>query len=180
MTCIVGLLDKKTKKVFMGADSAGVGDMDIAIRRDAKIFKNGDFLIGCTTSFRMIQLLRYSLSPPKVEKEIYEYMCTDFINAVRECFKVGGFLMKDTDGQEKGGQFLVGYKNRLFKIGSDFQVAENMDGIDAVGCGYAYALGALSALNIPPKERILKALEASARFSAGVAKPFLVYDTKSM
>ena len=36
MTCIVGYLDKKTKKVTIGGDSAGVAGLDITIRKDEK------------------------------------------------------------------------------------------------------------------------------------------------
>lgn len=181
MTCIVGYLDKKRKKVTIGGDSAGVAGLDIRIRKDTKVFKNGDFLIGCTSSFRMIQLLRFSFKAPEIEsKNIYEYMCTDFINAVRECFKHGGYLQQHSDGDEKGGTFLVAYKNRLFRIENDFQVAESLNGIEAVGCGADYALGSLYILskqNLTPKEKVLKSLETASFFSAGVSKPFVIKDT---
>jgi hypothetical protein len=181
MTCIVGLIDNKNKSVLIGGDSAAVSDSNIFIRKDAKVFKNCDFVIGCTSSFRMIQLLRYSFKPPKVEsKDVYEYMCTDFINAVRECFKEGGYLQKYTDGDERGGTFLVGYKNRLFKVENDFQVAENMNGIDACGCGQDFALGALYSLvkhNISTNDKILKALEAAEFLGNGVRRPFTLLGT---
>ena len=181
MTCIVGYLDKKTKKVTIGGDSAGVAGLDITIRKDEKVFKVGDFIIGCTSSFRMIQLLRFSFKPPEIkQKNIYEYMCTDFINAVRECFKNGGYLQKYSDGDEKGGTFLVAHKNRLFRIENDFQVAESLNGIDAVGCGADYALGSLHILtkqNLTPKEKVLKSLETASFFSAGVSKPFVINGT---
>lgn len=181
MTCIVGYLDKKTKKVTIGGDSAGVAGLDITIRKDEKVFKVGDFIIGCTSSFRMIQLLRFSFKPPEIKsKNIYEYMCTDFINAVRDCFKNGGYLQKYSDGDEKGGTFLVAHKNRLFRIENDFQVAESLNGIDAVGCGADYALGSLHILsrqNLTPKEKVLKSLETASFFSAGVSKPFVINGT---
>lgn len=181
MTCIVGYLDKKSKKITIGGDSAGIAGLDITIRKDEKVFKVGDFIIGCTSSFRMIQLLRFSFKPPEIKtKNIYEYMCTDFINAVRECFKDGGYLQKYSDGDEKGGTFLVAYKNRLFRIEDDFQVSESLNGIDAIGCGADYALGSLHILlkqNLTPKEKVLKSLETASLFSAGVSKPFVINGT---
>lgn len=181
MTCIVGYLDKKTKKVTIGGDSAGVSGLDLTIRKDVKVFKVGEFVIGCTSSFRMIQLLRFSFTPPEIKrKDIYEYMCTDFINAVRECFKDGGYLQKYSDGDEKGGTFLVGYKNRLFTIENDFQVAENLNGFDAVGCGANYAEGSLYVLdkeNKTAKDKVLTALKSAAFFSAGVSEPFITLQT---
>lgn len=181
MTCIVGIVDKKNRKVIMGGDSAASAGTSLTIRKDPKIFKNKDFIIGCTSSYRMIQLLRFSFNPPEIKsKDIYEYMCTDFINAVRECFKVGGYLQKYTEGDEKGGVFMVGYKNRLFKIESDFQVGESLSGIDSVGCGQDIALGSLFALakqSISNENKVLKALEAAEFFTNGVQRPFIVLNT---
>src|SRR5659263_255408 len=181
MTCIVGMVDKISNRVIIGGDSASSGGSNVFIRKDSKVFVNGEFIIGCTSSFRMIQLLRFSFKPPEIDsKEIYEYMCTDFINAVRICFKEGGYLQKCTDGDEKGGSFLVAYKNRLFKIEEDFQVAENLNGIDAVGCGADFALGALYSLakqDIPMKDKVLMALEASEFLALGVCKPFVIHNT---
>lgn len=181
MTCIVGYFDKKTKKVTIGGDSAGVSGLHITIRKDPKVFRVGEFIIGCTSSFRMIQLLRFSFKPPEIKtKNIYEYMCTDFINAVRECYKEGGFLQKAKDGDDKGGTFLVAYKRHLFEIDEDFQVGEHFNGMHAVGCGQAYAVGALrslSKLKLTPKEKVLRSLETAAFFSGGVSKPFIVHST---
>jgi hypothetical protein len=175
------MIDKKTRKVIIGGDSASIADSSIFIRKDVKVFRNNGFIIGCTSSFRMIQLLRFSFKPPEINtKDIYEYMCTDFINAVRTCFKDGGYLQKYTDGDEKGGTFLVGYKNRLFKIENDFQVAENLNGIDAVGCGADFALGALFSLSKQEtsiEQKVLKALESAEFLSNGVCRPFVLIST---
>lgn len=37
MTCIVGVVDKKLNKVFIGGDSAGIGLNNIFIRKDEKV-----------------------------------------------------------------------------------------------------------------------------------------------
>lgn len=181
MTCIVGLIDKEKKNVIIGSDSAGMSEYDLVVRKDPKVFKVGDFLIGCAGSFRMMQLLRFSLELPEIKnKEIYEYLCVDFINSVRECFRQGGYLQRTTDGDDKGGYFLVGYKNRLFDINSDFQVGENKSGMDALGTGRQYALGSLHADSNSvyfPKERVQRALQAASYFSSAVCKPFLVKTT---
>lgn len=179
MTCIVGFIDKKKNNVVIGADSASVSGLDITIRKDAKVFKVNDFVIGCTSSFRMIQLLQFSFNPPKVsDKEMYEYMCTDFINAVRTCFKDGGYLQKEIDGDEKGGNFLVAYKDRLFKIESDFQVSEALQGYDCCGCGKPYALASIYNTNKTcAKAIVLDALKTAEYFSSAVAQPFITYCT---
>lgn len=178
MTCIAGLIEDGT--VYMGGDSAGVAGYDLHIRADQKVFKNESYLMGFTSSFRMGQLLRFKLKPPSrfktdgTKKELYEYMVTDFVDAVRQCLKDGGYAEKRND-VEQGGTFLVGCEGRLFVIESDYQVAEMIDSYAAVGCGDTIALGVLYATKgHPPEERIRVALEAAERYSAGVRGPFVV------
>jgi ATP-dependent protease HslVU (ClpYQ) peptidase subunit len=178
MTCIVGVIQKG--KTYIGADSAGCVGMDITIRKDPKVFKVEDFVIGCTSSFRMIQLLRFSLNPPKVYQgdDVFKYMCTEFISAVRNCFKDGGFSKIDSN-VESGGSFLVGYKDRLFSVRDDYQVAEGEKPYDAAGCGEPFAIGALDALpkEMKAQDKIKKALEIAAYRSGGVRPPFIIQST---
>lgn len=173
MTCIVGV--RHDGKVYIGGDSAGVGGYDLHIRSDQKVFTNGKFVMGFTSSFRMGQLLQYALNPPfhNPEVDLYRYMVTDFVNAVRDCLKTGGYARKDKE-EEGGGTFLVGTEGRLFRIEEDYQVAEVPEGYDSVGCGFAYALGVLytQMCYTDPTGRIHLALEAAERYSAGVRGPF--------
>jgi ATP-dependent protease HslVU (ClpYQ) peptidase subunit len=178
MTCIVGLINNG--EVMMGGDSAGVSDNDITIRKDEKIFKIGEFIFGCTSSFRMIQLIRYKFNPPNISEmeDISHYMCTKFVDALRECFRKGGY-MKYENNEETGGTFLVGFRGRLFKICSDFQVAESIDDFMTCGSGYAYALGSLySTKDLFPSERIKIALNCAAYYNSGVRPPFIILNEK--
>jgi len=180
MTCIVAWAENN--KICIGGDSAGVAGYDMQIRADEKVFKNGEMIFGFTSSFRMGQLLRFSLTLPKKKEnqDDYDYMCTDFINSVRECFKNGGYLQKYTDGDEKGGTFLVAYKNRLFKVENDFQVGETINGFDSCGCGQDFALGVLFTLEkqeLTTEQKLTKALEAAEFLSTGVASPFVLIGT---
>lgn len=179
MTCIVGYINKETKTVHMGGDSAGVAGLSVTIRKDPKVFKKGPFIIGFTSSFRMGQLLMSSkFNPPKQSKKKtdYDYMVTDFIDEVRRCFKEGGYLQSYRDGDEKGGTFLVGYKGVLYQVENDFQVAIPSDNFTAVGCGGDLALGAIYSLNtidkIKPKDIVDTALNAASYFSGGVEPPY--------
>jgi ATP-dependent protease HslVU (ClpYQ) peptidase subunit len=172
MTCIVGMI--ADGRIYMGGDSAGVSDWSLMIRADRKVFRNGPFLIGFTSSFRMGQLLEHAFSPParRIEQDVYAYMVTDFIDSVRYCLKNGGFA-ETNNGVEKGGEFLVGYERRIFYVASDYQVGESVDGMAACGCGREIALGALFATpTVSPIDRVRIALEAAERLSAGVRAPF--------
>lgn len=173
MTCIVGLVDQG--KVYIGGDSLAVAGLDSAVRKDKKVFRNGAFIMGFTTSYRMGQLLQYKFqSSRKLElnEDPMAYMVNIFVEDVRKCLEAGGFNKKK-DGQDEAGTFLVGFAGRLFRIDSDYQVGESDDGFDSCGCGFPYALGSFyTTLHLTGEERILKALEAAEHFSAGVKAPF--------
>lgn len=172
MTAIVGLVDNGT--VYMGGDSAGVAHYSMTVRKDEKVFINGSYLFGFTTSFRMGQLLQYSFEPPAPTDDLDKFMRTTFVDAIRDCLKTGGYASKNNEA-ESGGEFLVGVSGRLFSVSSDYQVGEASIGFDAVGIGESPALGALFALRqseMSPKQRVRVALEAAERFNAGVRAPF--------
>ena len=166
MTCIAGLIDDG--KVYMGADSGGVAGYSLRIRADHKVFVRDDFIMG--------QLLQYNLqvSPRPEGLDVFEYMVTSFVEAVRKCLKDGGFAEKK-DEKEKAGTFLVGYAGRLFVIGNDYQVEEDLLPYNATGSGEDLALGALfSNGHLKPKERLLQALEAAEQFNTPVRRPFVI------
>jgi len=174
MTAIAGFIHDG--KVWIGGDSAGVSGFDLTRRSDPKVFRNGEFLFGFTSSFRMGQLLRFSLTAPvqTENQDVFEFMCTTFVNAVRDCLKNGGFAKKHNE-EETGGTFLVGYRGRLFLIDSDYQVGEPMDGYATCGCGDQACNGALYATSgMAPKKRMNLVLQAAERHSAGVRGPFTI------
>jgi ATP-dependent protease HslVU (ClpYQ) peptidase subunit len=175
VTCVVGV--EHDGKVVMGADSAGLAGLSVTIRADTKIFRNGEFVMGFTSSFRMGQLLRYSLVPPVPRDwDLDRFMATDFVQSVRDCLRDGGFARNDS-GVEWGGTFLVALRGRLYRVNDDFQIARSLDNYDAVGCGEEFALGSLySSADLPPDERVRRALEAAAHHSGGVSPPFHLVD----
>ena len=149
MTCIVGLVSKG--KVYIGADSLGSDGFTQQVRKESKVFKNGDFLIGCTSSFRMIDILKWKFNPPTVKDDnLHKFMVTEFVDAVRTLFVENGYNITSDDW--RSGCFLVGIRGKLFSIESDFQVYEQ--DFYAVGSGAYHALGSLytSKRNSPIKD----------------------------
>jgi hypothetical protein len=177
LTVIVGLVHRK--RVHLAGDSAGSDGHRLTIRRDPKVFTNGPYAFGFTTSFRMGQLLHHAFEAPHPEGDLDRFMATTFVNAVRACLKDGGWARKDSE-QEQAGTFLVGVHGRLFVLDSDYQVGEPADGYAAVGCGEELALGALHAtaeLALKPRERLSVPLRAATLHSAGVAAPYIYAKT---
>lgn len=184
MTCIAGIRYKG--KVYIGGDSVGASHYNCVIRKDPKVFKVGDFVMGFTSSFRMGQLLHHSFKQSEVklkdfDNEIYPYMCTKFINNIRKVFKDGGYS-QIKDNVESGGTFLVGIHDRLFCVAGDFQVEEPYGNFIAVGCGRDFAMGSLYTswildLNTEPRKILRLALEAAGEYSPYVRPPFHILST---
>lgn len=176
MTCIVGLVNKGV--VYMGGDGLAVytHNLNVVPRLDEKVFINGPFIIGFTTSFYMGQLLRYKFSPPKqtVDVDDMKYMATDFIDSVKKCFIENDFGKISEDKTKEGGTFLVGYKDNLYTINDDYQVGKPYLGYDSCGCGSSFALGSMRNSKGTPESRIKQALETAAAFSGGVGPPYTI------
>jgi ATP-dependent protease HslVU (ClpYQ) peptidase subunit len=177
MTVIVAV--EHEGDVYLGADSVAASGWDKTARRDPKAFLLGDAVIGFTSSYRMGQIIRFHMDGPQAEdgEDEFEALGRRWIPKLREALAKHGYT-KIENTREEGGQFIVGWRGRVFSVESDFQIREHADGFGAVGCGSPYALGALHAAGIDdPEQRILVALEAAARFSNGVGAPFVVIET---
>ena len=190
MTCVAAI--KYRGKVWVCADSASsMSGCGVDYRADPKVFRVGPFVIGGTTSWRMLQLLRFgegshtlaTLKPP-AKKDPLKFMVRKFVPRVRKIFKEAKF-MHVKDGKESGGYFIVAWGNHLFCVVDDFQVAETLDDYCAVGCGHEFAKGALflseTMVNpsdrMRPEARLTIALEAAAHHSCYVAPPFKTLKT---
>jgi len=182
MTCVIGYIADDI--VYIGGDSAGVDGLNVIVRTDEKVFRNGDFLFGFTTSFRMGQILRYNFQLPKRKENISddEYLYGDFIDAILKILKNKHYAKIDNN-QIEGGCFLFGYRGKLYNVSSDFQIAKPSEKFDAVGCGRNYALGCLYCLKdnheMSILEKIEKALKTAEYFSGGVRSPFYILDLKN-
>ena len=163
-------------RVYMSADSAGVDKYQcLTVRKDPKVFFNGPFLIGFTSSFRMGQLLMDASFPGiPGDMDLFTYMRTQFVPVVRACLKDGGYTKIDNN-REETGEFLVGIRGRIFMVDGDLQVGEREDGFDSVGQGSQEALGVMFATpSMEPNTRLRLAMVAAERYRTGVRGPFLV------
>ena len=174
MTCVIGLVEDGT--VWIGADSAGVADHNLVVRRDPKNWASDGWAYGFTSSFRMGQLIRHSFVPPErgVAQSVEAYMVGPFVDALRRTFKDGGFA-RTSNEKEEAGTFLVGHNGRLYVIESDYQVGEWAHPFAAVGSGAQVALGAMAvSASMKPEPRIKAALQAAQEFTSTVRGPFAV------
>jgi hypothetical protein len=159
MTCIVGVVENK--RAYISSDSGAISNIS-RLTNVEKVFKVSNLVIGYTTSFRMGQLLKYSIVYPEIknaEQFNIEFVINEIIPKIRECFKVNGFLSIN-NSVEEGGEFLISSFGKIFCIESDFQVQEFNDGIYTCGSGGNIALAVMKALKeIDPVFKILRAIE---------------------
>jgi ATP-dependent protease HslVU (ClpYQ) peptidase subunit len=181
MTCIVGIIDKEKNRILIGGDSAGSGANVIITRKDPKVFKNKNFIIGFTTSFRMGQILMTENLSSRAQyksEDDFTYIVKIVIKRIRKLFIDGGYSCED---EEMGGDFILGYKNKIYLIHSDFQVGEYHEDYMSCGCGEPYALGSLYTTEntlFSASDRLIKALEAAEKFALGVRGPFNIVELK--
>ena len=190
MTCIIGFVDKKKDCVWMGCDSLGSNGWTKAVEANSKAFHHfllKDVVIGSTSTFRHIDLLKYSdnlfqeIDAFKKPEINHKDIVTVFIPKLITLFQNNTPGFADTN---KGGNFLMGVKNQLFEIQQDYSVLQPLDGIAAVGCGEQVAMGSLITTtkyypNLKPSQHITYALEAAEKYCCGVQRPFRIINTKN-
>lgn len=186
MTCIIGFTDRQNGVSWIGGDSLGSDGYVKAAEMPAKVFRNEMFknvLIGGTTTFRHLDLLKYSedlfdeVDRYKNTEIDHKFMVKKFVPKVITLFKDG---VIGEDEKNRGGNFIVATPLRVFEVQPDYSVLEPELGICAVGCGREVAMGSLIAtigMDIPPQDKIVMALKAAEQYCCGVQRPFRILCT---
>ena|SRR3990167_1385107 len=179
MTCIIGIENKG--KVWMGGDSAGTSeDFSQRVLGDKKVFQKDSLVFGVCGLPKVMDALRYAIELPKQQKgtDDRQFVAAELLPAIKAGLKVEGCT--EGDGETFHGAILFGYRGKLYRIESNFQIITNAYGFDSVGSGADIAIGALhgSTKDKNAKRRIVQALEASAINNAGVRPPFTVVSAK--
>lgn len=183
VTCIAAVVGSDGA-IYMGGDSAGVSDdsvLSLGIGTEPKVWKSGGLMFGACGSFRVSQVIRWQVHVPTYDPdtEILAYLTGPLIDSLRDELDMHGTLQAWLDDATEGinGGLLIGAAGRVFEVYNDFGIGELVHGYGATGCGGPIALGNLAAtesLDIKPKKRILMALQAAERHSAGVRGPFTI------
>lgn len=174
MTCIIGL--KENNKIYMGCDSyLGGGNWPTTLMKQPKVIKIHNMLIGHTGFPRATQIIQYHLSirtQNENEDDMF-YLITVFADSVRKVFKDLGYSWVNSNHETLEDYFLIGYKNNLYEMHSNFQIVCSLDNYTCIGSGQDYALAAMCALdNLSPEKRIKRSLEITEKFCNTVKAPF--------
>jgi ATP-dependent protease HslVU (ClpYQ) peptidase subunit len=178
MTCIVACVHKG--KVHMAGDRMGSdGFVHNVFNKTKKVFKVEDFIIGYTSSFRMGQILQYSWQPPArlvTDKNDEHYIYKTVVDSIKKCFEANDFGKKDSV-EFSGGNFLLGWKGRLFEVQNNLSLLE-VESYASVGCGCYHALAGMKTMNSfkildkEPEKFLAKAIDIAAECVTGVSKEY--------
>jgi hypothetical protein len=177
VTCIVGFVDKKTGKVYIGAERGLFDDDNHYVSPEPKILKKkigvynskpiymiignaGDIKPGNIVTHWQTGKLNYD--PTK--QTPHEFIVTVFIQSLKKLFDKNGYK------KPENFELIVGFDGAIFLIAEDYSVIIPAE--YGVGCGSAHvpAIGALFAMNnlklkIQPKKKIQIAIEAAIGIS---------------
>jgi 20S proteasome alpha/beta subunit len=173
MTCIVGL--RTDLGVYIGADSAASDSSGgFATVVHPKVFEISNFLVGCTVSFRLMQVLQYCFKPDerKQNESDFQYLVTGFSNKLHDILKE-----YECSFDEGDPGLLIGYRGRLYHTMCDFSIMEYNAPYVAIGSGGDYALGSMystAKLNISPEDRIRIALESASFNNSFCSEPYTI------
>ena len=171
MTTIVATC--KNGNVVMGAD-AQVTDNARPNRHSKmeKITKNNGWLIAGSGDSQPCDVMQHIFVPPvptnKERENLYKFMITKFVPAMRECLDENGYKPDPSD-KEQSFSMLFAFDGEVFDIGDDFSVMLNSDGIYGVGNGSQFAIGALYA-----GASVEKALEIASNNDIYTSGPFQI------
>lgn len=188
MTCIVGLIDKENGITYIGGDSCASTWASKITLEQRKVFKLKDTdnaLMGFSGTVRDLDLIRYAtgLIDTRDEPNIdHEYVVTNVIPKLSNLMDVGNRNYSNSGQKEIDSLLLLAYKDKLWKIESNYAVVSSSDNFSAIGSGFQYALGSLEStkgLDISPAKRIQMALGVASKFGIGVAPPFYIMNTKN-
>lgn len=185
MTCIVAL--KAEDKVYMGADTCVViGGLETR-KEKYKLFKIADFLFGCCGDVSVHQVIEKNLEiylSDYENKNIHSFLITEIRLRIKNILEKYGCLKVDKGIISMEADILIGFKNHLFVMLSDFSVIELDELFNSIGAASNYALGAMEALlhskeclGYSNEELILKVLEISQKYCSVVKAPFEVLHT---
>lgn len=188
MTAIIGVEDRGI--AYVGADSSSVvGDQAVLVMRSPKVFRNGEYVIGFSYTFRFGNILQYLWSPPtppeRIEQspELFErFMVRELGPSIRAAVDEGHSLIEKEGGYEVG-LAIIGVRGRIWHYERDQGILCYADGVATTGSGYNLLTASYRTIQIvkpkmPTQDKVLTALHVTAdSMAGGVRGPFRVLDT---
>lgn len=189
MTVICGFYDKKTKKIYIGADRGIFNDKDVnnyIVSQEPKILKKkiGSYygkpismIMGNAGDAKPGNILTHwqtgRLKFDPVKETPHQFLVNKFIPEMVKQLEKHGYKKPDTF------DLVVAFEGEIFTIDEAYAVTIPSEWGVGVGAAKDPALGVLYALNtsslknkIPPKKKLEMALKASVNITNYAKEPF--------
>ena len=157
---------------ILGADSQVTANRKYSHPKMAKITQRGQYLIAGAGLSSFCDVAQHIFHPPRAtesdKKDLYHFMISKFIPALKKCFKENDLKLEDDKDEEPRFAFLVAINGMLFDIADDFAVSLDADGYYGIGSGSNFAIGALKS-----GANIKKALMIAADKDPYTSAPFI-------
>lgn len=166
MTCVLGICHKG--RVLLGGDSSVSGNKGTQwICDDPKVWRAGQYAIGCAGSASVYALMRTVDLPAPPSRGVVRFMRIEVARALRKAVDEMGI---DT-GEED--EVLIGLYGKLYYVGGDFDI-DTYSRDFAIGGGGVVAMPLLAALRgtAPPRQLAKRVLSITSDFRTDVRPPF--------
>ena len=188
MSVVVAI--KENNKIYIGADSQvtkGGTRSTLKNPNNYKIWKVrgvDNCLMAHVGNVREANIIRlmdsvitsYDIYANRID---FEFVVKELVQRIFEELKRYGYLKDESFIEEMDSSFIFAYKDQLYTINSDGCVIEVSD-VASIGSGKNEAIGSLvSTENEPARERIIKAIKASATNDIYVDYPIILIDTEN-
>jgi ATP-dependent protease HslVU (ClpYQ) peptidase subunit len=177
MTTIVAVRDKD-RTIFVADTQATIGGHQRQLA-SPKVFRRGTLVIGVSGPWKAAMHVgaRLALTPPTDDADLDHWMATEFHDKTRALLEAAELWDEENGCSE--ATFLVGAGDQIFEVGCDLSVIRLAEDYNAIGSGYAYALGAIAAAKectpwFQAESMARIAVEAAARFDIGTSLPLTV------
>lgn len=178
MTCIFGMVSDG--KIYMVGDSCSANSEYRSVSAIRKIVRYDSMLLGFCGSWRDLQIAQTYFTPearPEGTSDL-RYLVKYVADPLRDLFRDYESVGVESNKSTADSQILLGYRERIYTIETNFQVSARQDNIGSVGSGTYYALGAFTALaragKAHPETLLTETLEIVAQYDPFVAGPFYV------
>lgn len=171
MTCIIGFTERGEKnKMVLVSDSRTTYGNGVFINENRfrnKIFKKDNFIIGCSGTALLNQVIKYNFDIPTTMilddvpdsergEMIKAYLAGTFVPELVTTLEEHA-LIKTREGlKNMVGKIIVGYAGEHYVLDSNFCIVQPPRDYAIIGSGAPYAYGALAVLDLESKEENAK------------------------
>lgn len=177
MTLIAAVVEDG--KIWMAGDRLVHANGLVQIAANPKVIKRGELLIGICGQYQIHDAVEHWCDFGDAREHFasdLDYMARSVQPRLRQCFDERQAITKDSDGDTViRGSLLIGYRGVLYTAGSCFDMTPYGHGYSADGETMAtmIAMGVLATNDqMPPRSKLLKAMEMAHLHSLYVRPPF--------